>query len=47
MPITYASADIRAWECPTCYYMLLSAYPFQPEPPEPAIILPLDACGVG
>jgi hypothetical protein len=35
--------DVRAFECPTCSYMLLSAYPyFQPAPCE-AATLRLDA----
>jgi hypothetical protein len=26
-PLMRVFGDVRAWECPTCNYMLLSAYP--------------------
>jgi hypothetical protein len=36
--------DVRAFECPTCSYMLLSSYCYlQPAPSESAIVLRLDA----
>jgi hypothetical protein len=43
-PLMRIFGDVRAFECPTCNYMLLSVYPYlQPAPSEPAIVLRLDA----
>lgn len=42
-PLMRIFGDVRALECPTCHYMLLSVYSFQSTALEPAIVLRLDA----